>query len=103
MSLIQNLKNIFTREKFETIATLKTTVIWSNTQTKKKVSEDTITWYMEQGDRGSRRYHYHSFGDTKKTKSEHRYEAELILWKKTGILPEDAEAIDFTAIKRASK
>lgn len=100
-TVIDFLKRIFIGEKFEVVATLKTYVTWQDKTTKKKESEDIITWYMEQGDRGTRRYHFHSFGTTKETKSEHRFEDDLILWQKTGILPEDAEPVTFTAMKRA--
>ena len=99
-TMIDFLKRIFTRENFETVATLKTYVTWNARFNQKKMSEDIITWYMEQGDRGTRRYNFHSFGDTNTTESEHRYESELILWKKTGILPENAEPIEFTVMKR---
>lgn len=92
--------SLFQREKYEVVATLKTHVTWSDTITKKKSSEDVITWYMEQTPSGKRRYFFHSFGSTKERKIENQFEAELILWKKTGILPEDAEAVDFAAMKR---
>jgi hypothetical protein len=101
--IFETIKRFFVKEKFELVATLKHTVDWVNTQTRKKHSSDVITWYMEQGNYGSRRYHFHSYGESKSQKVENGYEAELILWKKTGILPKDAEPIEFTAMKNSSK
>lgn len=98
--MLRKFLDLFKREKYEVVATLKTHVIWTSVATKKKLSEDVITWYMEQTPSGKRRYFFHSYGETKEKKAEHHYEAELILWKKTGILPEDAEAVDFAAMKR---
>ena len=98
-------KNIFkTREKevWEVIATCKNEIAWTYTKTGKKHSDDVITWYLEQSNLGNRRYYFHSYGETKSHKKEQAYEARLILWQKTGILPEDAEAIDFTAMKNAA-
>jgi hypothetical protein len=96
------LKKMFVREKFELVATLKIPVDWTEKETKKKHSSDIITWYMEQGNYGTRKYHFHSYGETKSQKIESNYEAELILWKKTGILPKDAEPIEFTAMKNST-
>lgn len=90
-------------EKFEVIATVKDQVEWQYKVNGKKHSEDTITWYLELGDRGTRRYFFHSHGTTAAKKEERIYEAPMILWQKTGILPENAEPIEFTAIKNSNK
>lgn len=92
--------DLFRREKFEVIAIVKTKVEWKYVKNGKTADSDVITWYLEQGDRGTRRYNYHSYGTTAEKKAEVDYEAPMILWKKTGVLPEDAEPLDFIAMKQ---
>jgi len=89
-------------ETWEVIATLEDPVRWtwtSGVDKGKKASQDVITWYLEQSNKGNRRYTYHTYGTTKEKNAQTEYEAPLILWKRTGILPAGAEAVDFTAIK----
>ena len=90
------------KENFEIIATVTDRIEWSFMTTKKKHSEDKITWYLEQGDKGTRRYTFHSYGETAAKKAEKNYEEPMIFWQRTGILPERAEPVEFTAIKRAA-
>lgn len=98
--MLKKFFDLFRKEKFEVIAIVKNQVDWKYTSNGKSAGSDVITWYLEQGDRGTRRYNYHSYGTTAEKKTEVDYEAPMILWKKTGVLPEDAEPLDFMAMKR---
>ena len=65
---------------------------------KKNAGHDIITWFMETSNLGRRRYYAHTYGTTAEQNAEKTREAPLMLWQKTGILPKDAEPIEFTAI-----
>jgi len=93
-------KNLFgPKENWTVIATKKERMDWVYKGNNKDAGHDIITWFMEVSNLGNRRYYAHTYGTTKEYDAEKTKEAPLMLWQKTGILPEDSEPIEFTAIK----
>jgi hypothetical protein len=101
--MFKKIVDLFRKEKFEVIALVKNKVEWKYASNGKPAEPDVITWFLEQGDRGTRKYSFHSHGTTAEKGVESDYEAPILLWQKTGILPENAEPMEFIAMKQGSK
>lgn len=87
------------KEIWTVVATKKERMEWTYTSNGKDAGHDIITWFMEESNLGRRRYYSHTYGTTKLKNAQVEKEAPMILWEKTGILPENSEGIEFTAIK----
>jgi hypothetical protein len=55
--------------------------------------EEKVTFYLKEDQFGNRKYDYYSYGNSKASGVHKEYEANMILWVDTGVLPKGAKDV----------
>lgn len=89
--------------QWQVIARVPKEITWFYTSGPNKgdtIDKETITFFLQQDQYGNRKYYHHSYGRCKDNNSHEKFNADIIFWQETGVLPEDAEPTEFAALKQ---
>lgn len=82
--------------KWTTKYTVEYVIQWTDLNNR----EETITFFLKENERGDRDYSHHAYGFAESHRLYKNYEAEMILWKETGLLPKRAKSVILEKLSR---